>query len=176
MTAKWRCNGTMTEAQYLAFVRSALRSKWLRWAPRSEALKSARRAYKGPNKRQQWEYACAVCGNNFGAKEVEVDHYPKDAGSILKIEDTGQFCANLFCEVDNLRIVCKPCHSVYTHSQKKGVSFEEAEAEKKAIEFCKQSPEVVIKYLLQLGHSKAEVSNQVKRRALVEAAFKKEMK
>lgn len=173
--AKWRCNATMTEAQYLAFVRSALRSKWLRWIPRSEALRAAKRPYKGPNKRQQYEYACAICTKCFGAKEVEVDHYPKDAGSILKIEDVGQFCSNLFCETDNLRVVCKPCHSVYTHAQKQGISFAHAEVEKKVIEFCKQDSSVVVKFLAEAGYNGAAVSNATKRRALVEALFKERL-
>lgn len=171
-SGKWRCHGTMTEAQYLAFVRSALRSKWLRWIPRSEALKAAKRPYKGPNKRQQFEYACAICDKCFGAKEVEVDHYPKDAGAILKIEDVGLFCSNLFCETDNLRVVCKPCHSIHTHAGKAGISFAEAEVEKKIIAFCKKDSKVILKFLAEAGYNGSAVSNATKRRALVEAIFK----
>jgi hypothetical protein len=165
----------MSTSQYLAFIRSALRSKWLRWRPRGEALQAAKRPYKGPNKRQQFEYACAICSGRFSAKEVEVDHYPRDAGSILSIEDIGEFCKNLFCEGDNLRVVCKSCHGIYTHSQKAGVPFAEAAAEKRAIEFCKQDSKIVVRYLLEAGYNAEEVSNAAKRRALVETVFKEKL-
>lgn len=169
---KRRCHGTMTEAQYLAFIRSALRSKWLRWQPRSMALEAARKAYKGPNKLRKWSYECALCKGLFGGKEVEVDHFPLDAGSILKIEDVGSFCANLFCEVDNLRVVCKTCHGIHTHAQKTKISFEEAKIEKKVIEFCKQDSKAVVEYLACHGYSGAAVSNAEKRRKLVEKIMK----
>lgn len=125
-----RCSGTMTESQYLAFIRSALRSKWLRWKPRSDAIKLGQKPYEGDNKRQKWVYECAICKEELLSKDLEVDHFPKDAGSILSVDDIGEFCNNLFCEVDNLRLVHKECHKTYTHSQKKGITFEEAELEK----------------------------------------------
>lgn len=134
-----RCGGEMTEAQYLSWIRSALRSKSLRWKPRGEALKLARRKYKGINKLQKWEYQCAICKEWWLAKECDVDHFPKDAGSILKIEDVGEFCNNLFCEVDNLRVLDKKCHKIYTLSQKSGLSFEEATVEKEVIDIIKNN-------------------------------------
>lgn len=133
-----RCNGTMTEAQYLAWIRSALRGKTLMWKPRNQAIQNARRAYKGTNKLQKWEVQCAICTNWFKLKEIQVDHYPLDAGSILSVDDIGQFCNRLFCEVDNLRCLCKDCHSQHTLSHKLGISFEEALIEKEIIRIMKE--------------------------------------
>lgn len=129
-----RCSGTMTESQWLAFIRSTLRSKWLRWPVRGQALQLAKRPKKREGK-HKFEYECAICHDQFALKEVEVDHYPKSAGSILSVEDVGTFCNNLFCEIDNLRVLCKPCHDVYTLSERNGISFEEAKLEKKVIAF-----------------------------------------
>lgn len=172
MSAKPRCSGTMTEAQYLAWIRSALRSKSLRWPPRAEALKLARRAYKGSNKLQKWEFQCAMCSEWFKGKDVVVDHYPVAAGSILRWEDIGAFANNLYCETDNLRVLDKACHDAHTHAEKMGVSIEDAKAAKQAIEFCKQNSKEVIKFLQDLGYTTSQVSNAAKRKALVEKHFK----
>lgn len=167
-----RCSGTMTEAQYLAWIRSALRSKWLRWQPRNDCLKAARRAYKGPNKLQKWEYQCAICKQWFLAKEMEVDHYPEDAGSIRSVEDIGPFVGRLYCEISNLRALCKPDHKVYTLSQSKGISFEEALLEKKVNE--KMKDKNLLAFLAEHGYTGASVSNATKRKQLVTTIFKGE--
>lgn len=145
---KKRCHGTMTESAYLAWIRSALRSKSLRWLPRSKAIEAARRPYKGSNKLQKWEVQCALCTEWYKLKDICVDHYPVEAGSILSIDDVGQFCNNLFCEVDNLRCLCKPCHDVHTYATKHGKSFEEASLEKHVIDLLKtESKEDVINFI-----------------------------
>jgi hypothetical protein len=105
---KPRAAGQWTEAKYWAFLRSGLRRLWLRsWPPRTTALRAARRPYEGPNKRQQWEYGCKICGLFYAAKEVQVDHI-QPCGNIDR--DVAGFVARLFCEAEGLRCVCKPCH------------------------------------------------------------------
>ena len=100
---------TWTEAQFFAFIRSALRSACVRWPPRSETLKAARRRYNGPNKRQKWEYQCAICMGWHKGTNVQVDHITP-CGELQSFYDLGGFAARLFCEVDGLRVLCKPCH------------------------------------------------------------------
>lgn len=160
-----RCSGTMTESAYLAWIRSALRSKSLRWPPRTQALVANRKPYKGPNKLQQWVYTCTLCQGPFKAKEVVVDHFPKPAGSILSVADIGQFAENLFCEVDNLRVLCVPCHAAHTLAEKSGISMEEALVEKRATELLKVNKG--LDYLASYGYDGSAVSNATKRRALV---------
>lgn len=164
-----RCSGTMTESQWLAFIRSALRSKWLRWKPRSDAIKLAQQPYKGSNKRQKYIYTCAICHGELTSGELEVDHYPKDAGSILSLDDIGEFCNNLFCEVDNLRVVHKSCHKIYTHSQKMNVSFEEAVMLKEVIRiFKEESLESILDFIAAHDYNNEyAVNNAVNRKAAV---------
>lgn len=169
---KTRCSGTMTESAYLAWIRSALRSKSLRWPPRSEALVAARRPYKGENKRQQWEYICTICKNAFNAKQVVVDHYPKAAGSILSVEDIGPFAENLFCEVDNLRCLCVECHDIHTLAEKQSITFEQAKVEKDILAICKKPVKEVLAFLEKYGYTGALVSNGEKRKALVDKILK----
>ena len=165
-------HGTMTESQYLGFIRSALRSKWLRWIPRSKALEAVKRLYSGSNPRQKVEYQCAICKGYGSSKEMEVDHYPCDAGSILSVEDIGQFCKNLFCEVDNLRVLHKSCHKIYTHAQRKGISYEDSQIEKEIILIEQQeSLDDILNFLYSYGYSEIQVSNTKKRRACMVEVF-----
>jgi hypothetical protein len=161
----------MTESQYLAWVRSALRSKWLRWPCRGEAIQAARRPYKGPNKLQKYEVMCAICKEWFKQKEIEVDHFPHDAGSILSTDDIGPFVGRLFCEVTNLRVLCKPCHKCYTLSQSKGISFEEAKLEKQVTEILKNKSKSLA-LLAKNGYTGVSVSNATKRKALLTKLLK----
>ncbi len=169
-----RCDNTMTESAYLAFVRSTLRSKSLRWPPRSNALIAARRPYKGSNPRQKWEYECKICSKWFTAKDVVVDHFPVAAGSILKVEDISAFTENLFCNSSNLRVLCTPCHAVHTLAESQGISFEQAVLEKKIIEICKKSVKEVVAFLAKHGYNGVLVSNGEKRKALVSKIIKGE--
>lgn len=110
---KTRNHGTMTEAAFWSFIRSALRQKSRWFKPISEAKRLARRKYRGPNHRQKWEYQCAICKNWFSDKEVAVDHIIP-AGSLSKPEDLPGFVMRLFCEVDGLQVLCNEHHDIKT--------------------------------------------------------------
>lgn len=169
---KPRCNGTMTESAFLSWIRSALRSKSLRWLPRSAALQLARRSYKGPNKLQKWEYQCAICKHWQLGKDMVVDHYPIAAGSILSVQDIGNFANNLFCETDNLRVLDKTCHDAHTLAEKNGISFEEALVLKRVIRAEKEmSVKQIVALLTKAGYT--DVSNAAKRRLALIKNFKK---
>lgn len=106
-----------SRAKFWAFIRSGLRAKWSRWPPRFEVLAAAKRPYVGDNKNQKWEYQCSVCKQYHLQKNVEVDHMIS-AGSLKSWEDLPGFAERLFCEVDKLRVVCKPCHKLITNNNK----------------------------------------------------------
>jgi hypothetical protein len=53
-TPKTRNAGTMTDAAFWGFIRSALRQKSRWWKPIGEAKAKAKRSYKGPLKRQKF--------------------------------------------------------------------------------------------------------------------------
>lgn len=109
--------GTMTESAFWSFIRSALRQKSRWWKPISIAKQKAKRAYKGKNKRQKFEYKCAGCGNYFPDKEVNVDHIIP-AGKLNSYGDLPEFVRKLFCEEDNLQVLCKKCHDIKTKQDK----------------------------------------------------------
>lgn len=86
----------------------------LRWGPKIEAKKAARRPSQSDNKRLKWEYQCDQCKGWFRGDETEVDHIVP-CGSLKSFEDLGPFAERLFCEADGFRVLCKAkCHSKKT--------------------------------------------------------------
>ena len=104
-----RASNTMTEAGFWTFIRSNLRLATLKWKPKRDAKLAARREYKGPNKRQKWEFQCAMCEEWFLDRETQVDHIIP-AGSCKSFADMEGFIERLFCEVDGFQVLCKNCH------------------------------------------------------------------
>lgn len=115
---KPRNAGTMTESAFWSFIRSGLRQKSRWWKPITECKLAAKRAYKGPNKRQKFEYQCNQCKNWFPEKQINVDHI-EPAGSLNCAADLPGFVERLFCEQDNLQVLCESCHDVKTKKEKK---------------------------------------------------------
>jgi len=118
---KTRNAGTMTESAYWSFLRSALRQKSRWWKPIALCKQKARRTYKGSNKRQKFEYQCALCNGWFPEKLINVDHITP-AGSLNCAQDLPGFVERLFCEVDGLQVLCETCHDKKTKAEKNGKS------------------------------------------------------
>jgi 5-methylcytosine-specific restriction endonuclease McrA len=116
-TPKTRNAGTMTESAFWGFIRSSLRQKSRWWKPVSQAKEKAKRKYKGPNKRQKWEYQCATCSKWYPNTEINVDHIIP-AGTLRCANDLPGFVERLFCEVDNLQVLCSTCHNIKTQKEK----------------------------------------------------------
>ena len=114
---KTRNSGTMTESAFWGFIRSSLRQKSRWWKPIGEAKQKAKRAYKGRGNQRKWEYQCAECSQWFADKEVNVDHIIP-AGTLRCAQDLPGFVERLFCEVDNLQVLCNVCHNKKTQDEK----------------------------------------------------------
>ena len=117
ITLKTRNAGTMTESAFWSFIRSSLRQKSRWWKPITECKMKSRRMYKGPLKRQKFEYQCKECSNWFPDKKINVDHIVP-AGTLRCANDLPGFVERLFCEIDNLQILCETCHNKKTQDEK----------------------------------------------------------
>jgi 5-methylcytosine-specific restriction endonuclease McrA len=92
-----------------------MRKAWQKWPPRYEALKLARRDYKGSNPRQKYEFQCAHCAGWFMGKEVSVDHItPWGKIDGLSLEEAW---SRLLVPVSGLQILCNNCHDIKTSSE-----------------------------------------------------------
>lgn len=107
-----------TTARFFGFIRSALRAAFNKYPPKYEVIRQAKRDKKDGG-RQKFEYECSSCGKMFPQKEIQVDHVIP-AGSLKSFDDLPEFCRKLFCGVDDMQILCKPCHKVKTQEERKG--------------------------------------------------------
>lgn len=114
-------NGKWTRARFNSFVTSVLRMGMRKWEPLYHALDLAcvgRRVNKATGK-QVKKYKCAGCADLFMRPEVQVDHiqpvvHPEDGFTTWD-----DYVYNLYCEVDNLQVLCKQCHSTKTLNERK---------------------------------------------------------
>jgi 5-methylcytosine-specific restriction endonuclease McrA len=112
-----RAGKTWTEAKYWQFIRSALRQATMRYPVIQNFKKKGRRSVTG--KRHKYEYQCVECKKWFMDKEISVDHIVP-AGSLKTYDDLPGFVERLFCEEDNLQILCKDnCHQAKTNKERK---------------------------------------------------------
>lgn len=109
--------GTFTPSMFWAMIRAALRQKSRWWKPIAQCKANSRRLYKGPLKRQKYEYQCNKCKKWFPDKEIAVDHIVP-CGQLNCAEDLPRFVTRLFCEVEGFQVLCESCHSVKTEEDK----------------------------------------------------------
>lgn len=105
-----------TDARFWSFVRSALRKAWVKWPPRYEVVKNARRAVKG--KKYKWEIRCAICKKWWQQKHIQIDHI-EPVGTLKEYSHLPDFVRKLFVSSDKLRAVCKTCHQEITNKERK---------------------------------------------------------
>lgn len=110
---KTRNQGTMTEAAFWGWIRQAFRKRTLGWKPASKCKENSRRLYKGPNKRQRYEYKCNKCKKYHRGDNVQVDHIDP-AGALRSADDLAAFISGLFCEIEGLQVLCTECHNKKT--------------------------------------------------------------
>lgn len=110
-------NGNWTTARFNSFVTSILRSGSRRWPPKYQVLNEAKTDKKTNEKsgRIAQHYRCAGCSSDFPAKDVQVDHI----SPIGYDKSWDDWIDGLFCERENLQVLCKPCHKIKTQQEKK---------------------------------------------------------
>ena len=114
-------DGEWTEARFRAFIISALRAYMKRFPPKWKALKAAM-VGKKINKRTgrlAEHYLCASCGDFFVARDVQVDHIDPVVSPEEGFQDWWTYFNRLYCEADNLQVLCKQCHKEKTNAERK---------------------------------------------------------
>lgn len=114
MSEKTRNNKTWTEARFVSFVKSALRQASKRWAPINETkrkAKVARGVYMCAGYKREPHLVPVTVVNESGKRvnNVQVDHINPivGEGGFTTWDD---FIENLFCESNNLQLICSSCH------------------------------------------------------------------
>lgn len=108
-----------TEARRHSFIVSVLRTGTRRWPPKYETLNEAKTEKRINPKtgRLAQHFKCAGCAQEFPAKEVAVDHTKAVVGP-EGFTTWDNFVTNLFCDKENLQVLCTACHKVKTLQEK----------------------------------------------------------
>lgn len=118
---KTRCSGQWTEARFNSFIKGNLRRCTMKWGPIGECLKlaSTRRGFK----------MCAGCeqevpvsvkkdGSRRRVKNVHVDHIKPIIDPAVGFTTWDDCINRMFCELDNLQVLCGDCHDKKTEEEK----------------------------------------------------------
>ena len=134
----------------LKSVRTMLREAWGSSIFKQEFLKNNSVLVENTNTRSMKRfpyvrrYRCAICGEMFGSTEVELDHIESE-NTLTSYEHINDFMTNIvLTSPDKLQVLCKDkkskklgvtrfgCHNIKTFSERYGVDFDTARAEKEA--------------------------------------------
>ena len=118
---KTRCSGAWTEAKYRSFIKGNLRRATQKWAPIQECKKEART--------RRGFYRCAMCeeevpastkeeGSRRRTNNVHVDHIKPVIDPHIGWTTWDDCIEGLFCEKDNLQLLCTSCHKIVTDEEK----------------------------------------------------------
>lgn len=120
MINKTRNGGEWTEARFRSFVTSALRAASRRWPVKYKTLRNAFIGKKVNVKtgKMAMHYKCAKCKKLFVAADVQVDHIAPVVDPKKGFVSWDEFINRIFCEIENLQTLCKPCHKVKTDKEK----------------------------------------------------------
>lgn len=112
--------GKWTRARFNSFVKSVLRSASRRWEPKYACLNDAFVA-KQINKKSgriAKHYSCNSCKEAFPSADVQVDHISPIIDPQTGFTTWDEVINNLFCERDNLQVLCTSCHNTKTAEEK----------------------------------------------------------
>jgi hypothetical protein len=112
--------GDWTQARFNSFVKSALRAASRGWPPKYKTLNEACVGQRTNIKtgRLAKHYTCSACQVAHPAKDVQVDHYEAVINPSVGFVSWDSFIDNLFCEQENLQVLCKPCHEIKSSAEK----------------------------------------------------------
>ena len=120
MTDKKRNGGEWTEARFKSFVTSALRAASRRWPPKYKALKEAfaGRKVNAKTGKLAMHYTCVACNKLYVATDVQVDHIKPVVDPKKGFVSWDVYINRMFCEIEDLQVMCKPCHKIKTDQEK----------------------------------------------------------
>lgn len=110
---------TWTEGRRRAFITNALRAATRKWPPKYETLNDAKTEKKinPKTKRLGQHYLCNACGSDFPSRDVQVDHIEPVVDPSTGFQSWDIFIDRLFCDRDNLQVLCTACHKLKTSEE-----------------------------------------------------------
>lgn len=134
-----------TEAKFVAWLQSALRSVWAKHPSKLTLLQRKRIPLKtGGSKKPIFHVQCEHCKQLFKLRDIEVNHKNK-CGGLSDLSKLDNFVRNLLLvQPEDLELLCHDCHGIVTYMERYGATRREAVIEKKVIAFYKLTDKVQI--------------------------------
>ena len=116
---KTRNSGEWTEARFNSFIKSLLRQGTRRWGP-IHKVKAEARVSRGL-------YECKACKQHVGPtyrdgrkrkQNIFVDHIDPIIDPAVGFTTWDECIQRMFCEADNLQVLCKECHDTKSEKEK----------------------------------------------------------
>lgn len=119
--AKPKAGGRWSVARFRAFIKSLLRAGTMRWAPKYDALKAAfvKRGVNPKTGKLAKLHKCNHCSKLFPMNAVKVDHIKPVVDPNVGFVSWDMYIDRMFCEVENLQVLCDPCHDFKTKTESK---------------------------------------------------------
>lgn len=119
-----------SKSQYINWIRGGLRKLWSRHPSKTEIRKQHREKRDNGKGRMVFHNQCNMCKEWYKTADTEIDHL-KCNPPFKDLKDIAEYAENLLnVGVEDLQILCKPCHKIKTYSERYGVSLEEARQRK----------------------------------------------
>lgn len=148
-----------TESKFWVWVRGGLRKLWSRHPVKIAYINKHRKRIVNPKVANRkrfpecWGMTCEICKKEHAQADIEIDHIG-ESGKFTCLDDMKAYAEHLFMvDFSSLRALCKPCHKIVNHSQRTGLSFEEAKAAKKVIEIMKFPAKEILALLQENGYN-----------------------
>lgn len=134
---------------------------------------------KEPNGKMVFTVDCELCEKpckvSYDPKKGEekpfnVDHLIGGKGFKNLEEMMGWIERIFFITSDDIRILCTPCHKIINHSQKTGLNFEHARADKQAIKI--QNEKTDKEFIEEAGETPGS-NAKIRRKQLVQILMQK---
>lgn len=169
-----------TESAFYSWMRGGIRrGLWNKHPVKLLKLKQER--FKAPlgkkTKRNPeglvWACRCAICGVAERENSCQVDHI-EPAGKKKLQESIEEFIINLtFVSLDDLQLVCKPCHKIKSQAEKNGITYDEAELNgfHKKFKDLKAAEQIIVMEILSLPPKKTKPLREKEYRLWLEENF-----
>lgn len=163
-----------TEKKQLSVVRSAIRKAWMRHPVKLLKLELATTGDYDDSNRRTWKRQCEQCKQWFKNDDVQVDHIIGEH-KMTTFDDIPNFARSILdVTLDDLQLLCKPCHDIKGYAEGQGITFEEARFEKRVIAWIGDRTVTMQKAELHnIFGENADVGNNKKRKELIREHLRK---
>lgn len=162
-----------TESSFFVWLRGQIRRIWSTYPPKivfkNSLLMPPPPDYRGRAKKLG---ECHYCGQHFPGSSLEVDHV-QQVGNCTSWAAAKQYLETALECNNNWTLACRPCHKIKSYAERQGLSFQQAAAEKKAIEWMKKPVKEVLAFCAEHGYNAKLLTNAAKRREALSEIFKK---